>query len=315
MDSLIYLYYGASEYIIRKEIDKLLKEVEVDEFNVVKYDLLESSFVDVIEELQTISFFTGQRVVLLSSILELYKLNEYDQERFINYLAKPNPDTLLIMYSSQIKEGDEAITKAFKLHSKMIKLQDFDKKELPNVIRKSFSEDNYSINDNAINELIERTNADYQAIEQEITKLKLYAYDNKEITVEAVRLLVSKNLDDNIYELSSAIIDQNRTKAIQIYYDLLVSNVQPITIVGYLSNRVRELIHTSLLLNRSYTQDMIAKHFQVSDGRAYYMVKNARTVGVAKLEKYLEQLADLDYDIKSGNIDARLGVELFLLGV
>lgn len=315
MESLVYLYYGASEYILRKEISKLLQTLKVDEFNVVKYDLLETDFIDLIEELQTISFFSGQRVVLVSGILELYKLDEYNQERFITYLEKPNPETILIMYSSQINEGDEPITKALNLYTKMVRLQELDKKELPNIIKKSFQEDDYQIHEQAISELIERTNSDYQAIEQEITKLKLYAYDQKVITVQAIRLLVSKNLDDNIFELSSAIIDRDRTKAIQIYYDLLVSNVSPVTIVGYLSTRVRELIHTSLLIARNYSQDMIAKHFQISDGRAYYMVRNAKAVGVEKLEKYLEQLADLDFDIKSGNIDPRLGVELFLFGV
>jgi DNA polymerase-3 subunit delta len=315
MDSLIYLYHGASEYLLRKEINKLLAKLKVDEHNVVKYDLMESEFVDVIEELQTISFFRGQKVVLLSSILELYDLNQYDQDRFISYLEKPNPDTILIMYSSKIKEDESEMSKALNLYAKIIKMQDIDKKELPNLIRKNFNDDDYQINESAITELIERTNGDFQAIEQEITKLKLYAYDQKFIDVKAIRLLVSKNLDENMYELLSAILNKEKTKAIQIYYDLLVTNVQPVQIIGYISNRVRDLIHTSLLVSRNYTTDMIAKHFKISDGRAYYMVRDAKRLNINELESYLQQLSDLDFDIKSGNIDPRLGVELFLFGV
>ncbi|HHT82216.1 MAG TPA: DNA polymerase III subunit delta [Acholeplasmataceae bacterium] len=315
MDSLIYLYHGASEYLLRKEINKLLAKLKVDEHNVVKYDLMESEFVDVIEELQTISFFRGQKVVLLSSILELYDLNQYDQDRFISYLEKPNPDTILIMYSSKIKEDESEMSKALNLYAKIIKMQDIDKKELPNLIRKNFNDDDYQINGSAITELIERTNGDFQAIEQEITKLKLYAYDQKFIDVKAIRLLVSKNLDENMYELLSAILNKEKTKAIQIYYDLLVTNVQPVQIIGYISNRVRDLIHTSLLVSRNYTTDMIAKHFKISDGRAYYMVRDAKRLNINELESYLQQLSDLDFDIKSGNIDPRLGVELFLFGV
>lgn len=315
MDSLIYLYHGASEYLLRKEINKLLAKLKVDEHNVVKYDLMESEFVDVIEELQTISFFQGQKVVLLSSILELYDLNKYDQDRFISYLEKPNPDTILIMYSSKIKEDESEMSKALNLYAKIIKMQDIDKKELPNLIRKNFNDDDYQINESAITELIERTNGDFQAIEQEITKLKLYAYDQKIIDVKAIRLLVSKNLDENMYELLSAILNKEKTKAIQIYYDLLVANVQPVQIIGYISNRVRDLIHTSLLVSRNYTTDMIAKHFKISDGRAYYMVRDAKRLNINELESYLQQLSDLDFDIKSGNIDPRLGVELFLFGV
>lgn len=315
MESLVYLYYGASEYILRKEINKLLQELKVDQFNIVKYDLLETEFADLIEELQTISFFTGQRVVLVSGVLELYKLDEYDQKRFIDYLENPNPDTILIMYTSQLSSDDHPITKALNLYVKITKIEEFKKEELDIVIRKSFEEEGYQISSDAVSELIERTNADYPTIEQEITKLKLYAYDHKSINVQAIRLLVSKNLDVNIFELSSAIVVKDRTKAIQIYYDLLVSNVSPIRIISYLSGRIRDLIHTSLLLERGYSQDRIAKHFQISEGKAYYMRRDALEIGVEILEKYLEQLADLDFDIKSGNIDPRLGVELFLFGV
>lgn len=315
MTDLVYLYYGASEYLLRKEINKLLQKLELDEFNVVKYDLLESRFSDVIEELQTISFFSGQRVVLVSGILELYNLDEYQQNKFINYLEKPNPETILIMYTSQIKDGDEALTKAFNLYTKLIKVSELKTEDLPEVIKKAFSDDDYQIDPKAITELIERTNADYPAIEQEINKLKLYAYDNKHITVQAIRSLVSKNLDDNIFELSSAIIQREQTKAIQIYYDLLVANVQPIRIIADIANQVRLLIHANLLLKRNYTQDMIAKHFGFSSGRAYYLVRDAKSIELSKLERYLEQLADLDFDSKSGKIDPRLGFELFILGV
>ena len=250
MQDLVYLYHGASEYILRKEINKLLEELNVDQFNVVKYDLLESNFSDVIEELQTISFFSDQRVVLVSGVLELYKLDEYDQQRFIQYLENPNPDTILIMYSSQINEDSLPITKAINLYAKITKLQEIKKEDLDLIIKKSFEEDGYQITSEAISELIERTNGDYPTIEQEITKLKLYACDHKTINVQAIRLLVSKNFDVNIFELSSAIVAGDKTKAIQIYYDLLVSNISPVRIVSYLSGRIRELIHTGLLLSR-----------------------------------------------------------------
>lgn len=315
MADLVYLYYGASEYILRREINKLINKIKVDDFNIVRYDLLESDFNDVIEELQTISFFSGQRVVLLSSILQLHELESSLQEKFINYLKTPNPETVLIMYATQLSDSNDEISKALSLYSKMVKVKDPARKDLPQFIKNTFREEGYQIEEKAINELIERTNADYATIEQEITKLKLYAYERKDINVKDVRLLVNKNLDDNIYELISAVIEGNRTKSIQIYYDLLVSNYKPIRVVNSLSSKVRELIHTHLLLSRGYSQDMIAKHFSVSSGRAFYMVKNARSIEVEKLERYLDQLADLDYEIKSGLVDPRLGVELFLLGV
>jgi DNA polymerase-3 subunit delta len=60
-------------------------------------------------------------------------------------------------------------------------------------------------------------------------------------------------------------------------------------------------------------QKDIQKHFKVSRGRAYYMVKNARDVTKAQLDRYLNRLSDLDVAIKSGKTDKQLGLEMFLL--
>ena len=38
-------------------------------------------------------------------------------------------------------------------------------------------------------------------------------------------------------------------------------------------NKIRELIHTKLLLERGYTQEDVAKHFNIKSGIAYYLIK------------------------------------------
>ena len=57
----------------------------------------------------------------------------------------------------------------------------------------------------------------------------------------------------------------------------------------------------------------IAALFNVSQGRAYYMVKNAKSSNLGKIKANLEDLVILDADIKSGKIKEDLGLELFFL--
>jgi DNA polymerase-3 subunit delta len=82
-----------------------------------------------------------------------------------------------------------------------------------------------------------------------------------------------------------------------------------------ISIKLKETIQTRQLLDKGYTQDMIASYFGVKSNKAYYMVKNAQQIKKTDLESLYERLSNLDYDIKSGRIDKKLGLELFLLEV
>ena len=189
-----------------------------------------------------------------------------------------------------------------------------DKKDYPEFIKNMFKKYGYQITDDAVESLLERTNLDFNLINQEAEKLMLFAYDTKEITERAVLLLVSRNLEENIFELTNALLSKNQAKTIEIFYDLVARNEDPLRILNNIVGKVRELMHAKLLLEKGYRQDQIAEHFHIKSGRAFYLVKNAQSINFQSLENHLKKLSKLDYDIKSGKIDKKLGLELYLLG-
>ena len=48
--------------------------------------------------------------------------------------------------------------------------------------------------------------------------------------------------------------------------------------------------------------------------RTYYIMKNARGVSTDIVVKHLKTLEEIDYKIKTGQIDKKIGLELFILG-
>lgn len=142
----------------------------------------------------------------------------------------------------------------------------------------------------------------------------LFAYEGKRIQTDDVIGLVSRNLEENIFELTNALLDNNQAKTIEIFYDLVALNEDPLRILSNIAGKIRELMHAKLLLDKGYRQDQIANHFNIKSGRAYYLVKNAKALSLDMLERHLKKLALLDFEIKSGKIEKKLGVELYLLG-
>ena len=314
MAEAIYVFYSNHEFLLNHAVEEKIADLKVDPFNIVHYDMLENTSDDVIEDLQTVSFFAETKVIIVKNLNELDKEVDSIKKAWVSYIENPNPDVVLIVVLNELMSDKNPIGEALFKYAFIEKIREMDKKEYPEFVRNMFKKYGYVISDEAIESLLERTNLDFQLISQEAEKLMLYSYDTKEINEKAVTLLVSRNLEENIFELTNALLSKNQTKTIEIFYDLIARNEDPIRILNNIVNKVRELMHTKLLIEKGYRQDQIAEHFHIKSGRAYYLVKNAQAVPFVQLESHLKKLSKLDYDIKSGKIDKKLGLELYLLG-
>lgn len=314
MDELIYVYYGKNEYLIEKHLNEKITSLNVDDININKYDLLENTSDDILEDLRTVSFFTEKKIIVVKNLNYVLKENEVITEQWVKYLTKPNVDVVLLIILDEMIDNKTPIGKAIFNNAIIEQVKELPKDDYPEYVNTMVNKYNYKISKKATHELLERTNNDLLLISQELEKLMLFSYDSKSISEEDVVLLVSRNLEENIYELTNSLIEHNSAKTIEIYYDLMAKNEEPLRVMNNIVGKIRELMHTKLLLEKGYSQADIQDHFNIKSGRAFYLLKNANQVSYSILEEYIKKLATLDYEIKSGKIDKKIGLELFLLG-
>lgn len=314
MAEAIYVFQSQNEYLLHHGVEEKIKKLNVDPFNIMRYDLLESKSEDILEDMQTISFFSEQKIIVIKNIQLLDKVEDETFKKWVQYFEKPNPDVFVIIEQLEVLPKTSKTQELLMTYAFIEKIDDMKKDEYPEFVKNMFKKFNYQITDDAISALLERTNFDFQLLSQEAEKLMLFSYDSKVIEEKEVILLVSRNLEENIFELTNALLAKDQSKTIEIFYDLVARNEDPIRILNFIVNKIRELIHAKLLIEKGYRQDEIAEHFNIKSGRAYYLVKNAQRADFNILETHLKKLSKLDFDIKSGKIDKKLGLELYLLG-
>jgi DNA polymerase III subunit delta len=314
MPELVYLYHGRNDFLLNHVVEEKIKSLEVDPFNIIKYDLLENTSDDVIEDLQTVSFFADRKVIVVYHLEAVLNEAESLHHMWANYLAKPNPDVTLIIVLNELISKQTVVGDALKKFAYIEKVEDIDQAKYPEFVMNYFVEKGYTIEQKAAITLIERTGNDYQLMATEADKLMIFAYEQKYIQEEDVLSLVSRNLEENIFELTNALLSRNQYKTIEIFYDLIARNEDPLRILNNISSKIKELMQAKIMVNQGYNQEQLAEHFKISSGRAFYLLKNAKAITLDLLEKHLEKLAQLDYEIKAGQKDKKLGVELYLLG-
>ena len=313
--SNIYVFICNDSYLINEEKEKLIKEKNIDQFNVSSYNFLDSEPLEILNEMMTVSLLGEQRMVIISNpefLKSTYKNNSV-VEKFSDYFENENEDTILVICSDFDLDYKVKINSILKSKANIKKIVTIEGADLSSWISSRLSNNGYKIDRSALEELIERTDEDISLINNELEKLMLYQTD-KNITYNTVKLLVSRNLEDNIFNLLNAFVANDKKTLFQIYEDFMTLNEDEMRIISAISNKLEEILYTKILLNRRVSKEDIATYFKVKPGRAYYMMEAARKMSDSSIKSLLERITNLDYEIKSGKIDKKLGLQLFILG-
>lgn len=311
---MIHLLYGLEKYLIDKEINKILENNSIDKINISNYNLEETNFKDIIDDAQTISMFGDKKAIIVdNSYIFTGKniKNDSDPELFLEYFKNQNPDTILIF--NIIHEKLDERKKLVKEIKKIATVKEFNKGgNLNSIVKDMF--DDYNINFSEINLLIDRVGNNLEIISQEINKIKSYKDSDKNITKEDIINLTSKNIDIDIFAFIDTLINKDKEKAIETYYEMLKNGEEPIKILVILANQFRIMYQAKELYKQGYSGNDIASSLGIHPYRIKLALEKVRNYDSNTLLNFLSKLADLDYDIKIGNLEASLGLELFVLG-
>ena len=312
---MLYLLYGTENYLIKREIDKILNANSIEKINVSEYNLEIDNFKDIIEDANTISLFADKKAIIVNnSYLFIGKSikNENDPELFLDYFKNANPDSIIIfIVDSEKLDERKKIVKEIK---KIGTVKDFNKKnDLTDILKNMFEDYNISIQD--IKFMIDRCGNNLDILSQEVNKIKIYKDEDKNVTKEDIINLTSKNIDIDIFGFVDTIVNKNKNKALEIYKEMLINGEEPIKILVILANQFRIIYQAKELYKQGYSGNDIATMIGIHPYRIKLALEKARNYNSDTLLDYLEKLADLDYDIKIGNIESSLGLEMFILSI
>lgn len=316
-DDLIYLFTGTSEIFIKNRMNRIIQSFKKMETTIIKYDMDIIPLSQIIEDAITVPLLEDLKIIIIKNPKFLTKgvdSPKSDVKNFIKYLKHPIDSTILIIDATNciIHQANE-IYKTLRNVARIIDYPEPEEIEIKGWIVRSFDSNNIDIKDDALNLLMEYIGDDQSRLSQEINKLTSYIGRGGTIYKKDIKLLVPKNVNNEIYNLIKAIINHDLNETYQIYNNLSNNTKDPLMIISLISNKFKELLSTYRLLKFGYSQSDIAKFYNISNGKAYYIVQEAKSFNLSDLEYYIDKLSELDYQIKSGKLDKIIGLELLLL--
>ncbi len=318
----IYLLLGREAFLMQETVQLIINAALNDEekdFNLSIYDMEETSIDTAIEDAETLPFMGEKRVVIIKNPFFLTSEKkkekvEHKLDKLEQYLNSPAPYTILLFVAPYEKLDErKKITKLLKKQSIVLEMNSLSEKDTSEWITEMAEQEVVYFSKEAIDELMVLTAGDLMILNQELKKISTYVGEGGQVSPDIIRLLVPRTLEQNIFELIDNVIHRRSSEALRIFYDLLKNNEEPIKILSLLVNQFRLILQVKELSGTGYGQQQIANTVKVHPFRVKLALQQAKLFNSDELAKILLELAEADYQMKTGKKDKQLVLELFLL--
>jgi DNA polymerase-3 subunit delta len=161
-------------------------------------------------------------------------------------------------------------------------------------------------------QVVRVTTPDLGIIDSELGKLAAYKASGSKLTNEVITELLAGAREDEIFKLTDNLLPHPSAQAMQIARGLARGGMQPTTIAYRMAR------HIALVLQVRARQDRGDSLQQVQSDMTEHNFVIQKAFDVARdshpdnLESALKAIRDYEFEVKSGQVDAELGLDVLL---
>ena len=302
-----YLLVYDNYYLFQEKLKDIISSTKFENASITNYDLEEEDLYNALLDLDTYSFLTEQKVIIIKNI-NLLEDNQ-DTKHLLKYLDNPNNDNLLILTTTKFN-ATKKINKELKKKNNYIKLETDLNKETKNILQ------GYEVESGVITKIIEYSNNNIDIIKSECDKLKQYKFDTKKTTKEDVETIVIKHIGEStqiVFDLIKDIAIKDKKRAIIKYEKLKKYNVDDIALIGLLESQLRLMIQIIMFSEKNYTNKDIAATLNIHPYRIEKTKELLRYSNKKDVCNMIKNLSNIDYKIKSGQIDNKDAIFMYII--
>lgn len=309
--SHVFLVASPCSYERRKIVDKIFYAIasQGKEVQFLSREVADTSLEDSLEELNTLSLFSGEKVLYLNGI---DKLKKGDLALLTAYVAKPSSSSYLILGSSSSKGLADLYAKGKK---ELIACDLSEEKpwELKNRLKKMLvdqaDQSKKRFSPDAVDLLLELVGPSLPNLEKEVDKLITYCMERSCISLADVRLLCSAQKAPHLWELVDQIVWGILPCKIEESVDLSLL----LPLFSQIKNQLQQGMTVATLAERGVPFHEMAPYLPtVKPSALEKLLSPARQRPIGFFKRALDLLFEAELMAKNSGFDPGWILDLFL---
>lgn len=275
------------------------------------FDLSVASYSDVAMDLESLPFFSEEKVVVLDNVLDITTarksyLTEQELKQLEAYLEDPLETTSLIICAAGKLDGKRRLVKLLKRDALILEASPLSEEELRQYFTNLARASGLVFEVGSFEALLRKSQYDFGQLSKNMSFLIDYKGSSSAISMSDINEAIPKSLQDNIFDLTKLILSGKVTEGLGLVADLRLQGEDEIKLIAIILGQLRLLLQVKLLSRRGLSESQIVTELSDYLGRSVhpYQVKVAMRDGhqlaIERLKDAVKTLIQTDFDIKSG---------------
>lgn len=306
---MIFVFHGKQNHISYSDAKALYEKLQ-REYSTYDPIIIEADNMDAAEVANLYSYdsmFNEGQVVFIKRLYAHRQRKELSED-LANFLENKPDNKLFVIWEDLKIPSNTRYFKALKKLSKLSESKDFNKRSFKPWAEQQLLEQELSIDANALGNLMENSNYDTERFVNNLQKFKLA--NIKKITKADVLEYTKDTLEEDIWGLIDAINSRHSTKVASDLERLLNQGLDPIYLLIMITRNLRQITLVKAMIDQGATDRDIASNLKIPPFTVPKLKKAAQATDLKKLTALYEKLHNLDYELKMGTIEPKVGITL-----
>lgn len=312
------LICGDEEYLKGEKKKELLSALGAEgspDFNV--FSGKDIDFREVFDLAETVSFFGGNRVLLLDST-GIFKGS--GDESILSSLKNVPPSTYLIFFESET-DGNNRLMKYLRSAGEVFCFTQVDsvknyreanelRGNVRDWIRDYLKKAGCSIDRDAVEALTNLSGYNMLNLQTELEKL--ISYSGGRIRTEHIDAICSKTVSDRVFDMVDMKLSGNTRGALLLFEDMLSIRIEPMRIIYLLARQFNQVYIIKDLESRRLPDAQILEKAGIKDWQLRKLRDRSRGRSLSDMKDLVELCVEMETKIKTGDISDRVACEIIL---
>ena len=311
-----YFLENEDNFLLEEKIKEIIKKEKFNDVTPTTYDLELTSLENALEDLDTYSFLTSKKVIIIRGLDKIVKKNlDYDIDSSLDhlykYLKNSVEDNLLII---RVNKSDSKQNMYKKLKS-LCTVEEI-KTDIKKLVQDKLKD--YKLEKRFIDYLIEYCNNDITKISNEVEKLKNYRLEEKELTIKDIDDLVIKEYGDSknlFFSFLENVGKKDIENSLKSYRELKNYDMNDLGLLTSISNQVRLMYTVKVYEEKKYSNDEIAKNLNAKPYRIMKIRELTRLYTLEEIRGLMIKLEEIDLKTKSTDESTNSLIENFIINL
>lgn len=313
---MILFIYGKDTYRLQQKLKEIIAEYQAIHKSGLNLKFLEKdeSIKDLLDCNNQVSMFDEKRLFVLSHVFSSTSIKEDAIKNIESLLSSEN--IFVIYEEGEVRKNDKLLTLLKKeKDKKRVIIKDYpflSEKKTSAWIEEEFLKNNIDIEKKAIFKLQEMCGSETWRLKNEIEKLSAY---KSKINEEDVSLLVSGDVNTDIFKTIDAMAEKDAKKALIFFYNHFKKQDNPHYLLSMIVYQFRNLFIVKSLIESGFSYN----DAKIESGINHYIFRKtyyqAQNFSKEDLRDIYNCLFDIDVKIKTGQVDPVLALHNFLFKV